>query len=138
MSETEIGQDLRPTISRLGPESFAAKGRRSFFAYRDLGAAGATRDEYGASQFKSIGVMETTGFHYHVCDFQFAYVLRGWVDIEFEDGRVERLEAGSSITMPGGTVHNEVGMSSDFESIEITSPATMKTVPVDVVRAATE
>ncbi|WP_162941668.1 cupin domain-containing protein [Desertimonas flava] len=120
------------TIRRMDDDSFDAKGRRTFFRYRDLGLNEGSRGTLNGSQYKAVGIMETTGFHYHECEYQFGFVLRGWVEIAFADGRVERLEQGTSITIPGGTIHNEVAMSSDFELLEITFPAAMGTVAVDV------
>ena len=64
-------------------------------------------------------VMETTGWHYHECDLQFVYVLKGWVDLAFEDGRVERCDAGTSLAIPPGMVHNELACSPDFEALEV-------------------
>ncbi len=121
-------------IRRLTEDSFGAKGRRSFFKYRDLGLGAATGGSLNATQYKCVDELETTGFHYHTCDVQFAFVLQGWVDIEFEGGRVERIEAGTSIVIPGGTIHNEIAMSHDFQVLEITSPAEMGTVPVEIER----
>jgi hypothetical protein len=48
------------------------------------------------------GMTKPTGWHYHVCDGQFVYVLRGWVDLEFEDGRKLRVQDGESLYIPGG------------------------------------
>ena len=33
------------------------------------------------------GMTKPTGWHYHVCEGQFVYTLKGWVELEFEDGR---------------------------------------------------
>ena len=75
--------------------------------------------------------MESTGWHYHECDLQFVYVLKGWVDLEFEDGRSERLSEGGAMAIPSGMVHNETGCSNDFEALEVVTPSEMVTVPVD-------
>ena len=40
------------------------------------------------------GLGEPTGWHYHVCDHQLVYMLKGWVDLEFEDGTKVRLMPG--------------------------------------------
>ena len=79
---------------------------------------------------RSTDVMESTGWHYHVCDLQLVYVLNGWVDLEFEGGRVERVSAGGVLSIPGGMIHNEINVSPDFEALEVASPADMGTVPV--------
>src|SRR5262249_12255803 len=70
-------------------------------------------------------------WHYHVCEGQFVYMLRGWVDLEFEDGQKLRIQAGESLYIPGGLRHNETGASRDLELLEISVPADMGTVPCD-------
>ena len=73
------------------------KGRRDFFKYRDLGVTKAT-DGWMRAQVTSAvtGMTQPTGWHYHVCEGQFVYTLKGWVELEFEDGTNCRLEAGDS------------------------------------------
>ncbi|MDA3040383.1 MAG: cupin domain-containing protein [Actinomycetota bacterium] len=109
---------------------FAHTGRRSFFEYRETGLSTATDGKYRAQVMRSTDVMESTGWHYHVCDLQLVYVLNGWVDLEFEGGRVERVSAGGVLSIPGGMIHNEINVSPDFEALEVASPADMGTVPV--------
>lgn len=110
---------------------FAHTGRRSFFEYRETGLSAATEGKYRAQVMRSTDVMESTGWHYHVCDLQFVYVLNGWVDLEFEGGRVERVSAGGVLSIPGGMIHNEINVSPDFEALEVVSPADLGTVAVD-------
>ena len=116
---------------QLADAEFAKTGRRTFFEYRDTGLEDATDGKYRAQVMRSTDVMESTGWHYHVCDLQFVYVLKGWVDLEFEGGRVERLSEGGAMAIPGGMIHNEIAVSPDFELLEIASPADMGTVPVE-------
>ncbi len=111
--------------------TFGKTGRRSFFEYRDTGLEQATGGDYRAQVMRATDVMETTGWHYHVCELQFVYVLNGWVDLAFEDGRNERFEAGSVMAIPPGMVHNELACSPDFEALEVVAPAEMETVAVD-------
>ncbi|HQD82552.1 MAG TPA: cupin, partial [Quisquiliibacterium sp.] len=54
---------------------------------------------------------------------------KGWVDLEFEDGRKVRLQAGESLLIPGGMKHNETATSDEFELLEVTLPGDMGTVP---------
>lgn len=115
----------------LSDAQFAHTGRRSFFEYRDTGLGDATSGAFRAQVMRSTDVMESTGWHYHECDLQFVYVLKGWVDLEFEGGRSERIEAGGCLSIPGGMIHNELAASDDFEALEIASPADMGTVAVD-------
>jgi quercetin dioxygenase-like cupin family protein len=72
-----------------------------------------------------------TGWHYHVCEGQFVYTLKGWVELEFEDGSSCRLEAGDSCFIPGGMKHNEIGTSDDLEILEVSLPGEIGTVAVD-------
>ena len=115
----------------LDDAEFTNVGRRTFFEYRDTGLEQATNGKYRAKVMRATDVMEDTGWHYHECDLQFVYVLKGWVDLAFEGGRVERLAAGAALAIPGGMIHNEIGMSDDYEALEVASPADMGTVAVD-------
>lgn len=129
MTNTETAATL--DVNHLTDESFGATGRREFLKYRDLGLEGATGGKLRATMMRSEAKNEETGWHYHECDVQFIYVVNGWVELEFEGGRIERLEQGSSMTIPGGMLHNEIAMADDFEIIEVCSPANMGTVAVD-------
>ena len=107
-------------------------GRRTFFKYRDLGVADASNGTLRAQVMQSVeGMTEPTGWHYHVCDGQFVYMLKGWADLEFETGEKIRVNAGESIYIPGGMRHNETALSDDSEILELSVPADMGTVPCD-------
>ena len=108
------------------------KGRRDFFKYRDLGVTKAT-DGWMRAQVTSAmtGMTQPTGWHYHVCEGQFVYTLKGWVELEFEDGTQCRLESGDSVFIPGGMRHQETRTSDDLEILEVSIPAEMGTVAVD-------
>jgi len=108
------------------------EGRRSFFKYRDLGVTGASEGWMRAQVMSAVtGMTQPTGWHYHVCEGQFVYALKGFVELEFEDGTQCRLEAGDSCFIPGGLPHNEIRTSDDVEILEICLPANMGTVPCD-------
>lgn len=130
IDETTTDQD-QLLCQHLADAEFGKIGRRTFFDYRDTGLEAATNGKYRAKVMRATDVMEDTGWHYHECDLQFVYVLKGWVDLEFEGGRVERLAEGASLAIPGGMIHNEIGMSEDYEALEVASPADMGTVPVE-------
>ena len=107
-------------------------GRRSFFKYRELGVTEASNGAMRAQVTEATqGISEPTGWHYHVCDQQFIYMLKGWVDLEFEDGRKIRLSEGGSLMIPGGTRHNETATSEEMDILEISVPAKMGTVVCD-------
>ncbi len=107
-------------------------GRRSFFKYRDLGIEGATGGRMRAYQNSSIvGMTEPTGWHYHICEMQFVYVLKGELIIEFEDGTVGTFKAGDAFFVPGGVRHNEIYVSADKEALEVSVPGKIETVNVE-------
>ena len=113
-------------------------GRRSFFNYRDLGVTEATQGAMRAQITEAVtGMTEPTGWHYHVCESQFVYILKGWVDLEFETGEKIRVQAGESLLIPGGLRHNETSTSNDLELLEISTPAQMDTVSCDPPAEAT-
>ena len=107
-------------------------GRRPFFKYRDLGLEAATGGRMRAYQNNSIaGMTEPTGWHYHTCEMQFVYVLKGKLTIEFEDGTVATFAAGDSFFIPGGVRHNEIYVSEDKEALEVSVPGKIGTVNVE-------
>ena len=55
--------------------------------------------------------------------------VAGMVDLEFEDGQTIRLQAGESMYIPGGLRHNEIATSDTLETLEVSVPADMGTVP---------
>jgi quercetin dioxygenase-like cupin family protein len=110
-------------------------GRRAFFKYRDLGVTDATDGQMRAQVTSATqGMGKPTGWHYHVCDQQFVYMLKGWVDLEFEDGTKVRLMPGDSMMIPGGMRHNETGTADELEILEVSVPAQMNTVVCDKPR----
>ena len=121
------------TLAYTTPETAKIqKGRREFFAYHDLGVTDATNGRMRAQVMKATqGLSKPTGWHYHVCEQQFIYMLKGWVDLVFEDGRQIRLKAGDSMMIPGGLRHNEIGTSEEMDILEVSVPAELGTVPCD-------
>ena len=90
-------------------EPVLVKGRREFFQYRDLGVAQASGGGMRAQvMMASQGLSQPTGWHYHECEGQFIYIIKGWVDLEFEDGRTIRVEQGDSLYIPGHMRHTEI------------------------------
>ena len=118
-------------VRHLGGDSFEA-GLRAFFEYRDLGIAGASDGHIGAHVIRAIPGKHSGGeWHLHELDFQMAYVLKGWVDFEYEDAGLVRLEAGSSVFQPPRIRHREIRHSDDVEILEITAPAKFETRVVE-------
>jgi mannose-6-phosphate isomerase-like protein (cupin superfamily) len=126
---TQHGMRLQKSFVSTTPY---APGRRPFFKYRDLGVEGASGGRMRAYQNNSIaGMTEATGWHYHTCEMQFVYVLKGKLVIEFEDGTVGTFTAGDSFFIPGGVRHNEIYVSEDKEALEVSVPGKIATVNVD-------
>ena len=120
--------EKQPVIVTSKSSSTYTPGRRSFVKYRELGVTEATQGRIRA-QVMSIepGQGEPTGWHYHTCEAQFLYMLAGWLEMEFEGRGVLRFQAGDSIYIPGGTVHQELRCSDDFELLEMSVPAELGT-----------
>ena len=104
-------------------------GRRPFFKYRDLGLEGASGGRMRAYHSTAVaGMLEPTGWHYHTCEMQFVYVMKGTIVLEFEDGTVGTFGPGDSFFVPGGVRHNEIYASEDKETLEVSVPGKIGTV----------
>jgi len=113
-------------------EARFSPGRRAFFKYRNLGVEEASNHRARAYQSTSVaGMLESTGWHHHICDFQFVYLMRGALILQFEDGTEAHLTAGDSMFIPGGVKHNEIYVSEDKDSIEFSMPEQIGTVPCE-------
>ena len=128
------------TIVRHAASDQFEVGLRSFFEYRDLGIKAATGAKIGAHVIRAVpGSPAQPHWHTHALDFQMVYVLRGWVEFEYEDVGIVRLEPGTSVYQPPGIRHREIAHSDDLELLEITSPADFATEQVAAPeRAAAE
>lgn len=111
---------------------YKSGGLRSCFEYRDLGIADATGGRAMAHVIRARkGDGAGFGWHKHVLEFQMYYVLKGWIEFDYEGAGVVRAEAGSCVHQPPGIRHAEMAHSDDLELIEITLPAEFDTVDVD-------
>lgn len=110
------------------------RGLRPFFEYRDLGLRQATDGRVVAHVIRAVpGAGFSSQPHRHLTQFQLVYVLKGWVEFEYEgQGRV-RLEAGACVHQPPGIRHRELGHSDDVELLEVVMPADFATELVDAV-----
>ena len=113
-----------------------ARGLRSFFEYRDLGIKQATGGQVDAHVIRAAaGADFSSQPHRHGTTFQLVYVLKGWIEFEYEgQGRV-RLEAGSCVYQPPGIRHRELGHSEDVEMLEVVMPGDFSTEEVASVEA---
>jgi quercetin dioxygenase-like cupin family protein len=131
MNTTTPSNRFKLTVSKankpvLGP------GRRDTLTNRDLGTVEATAGRMLALVTSATeGMGPASGWHYHVCEHQLIYVLKGWVDLEAEDGTHTRIEAGDSVIIPGGMRHNVTGAANEIEVLTITVPAEAELVKCD-------
>ena len=110
------------------------RGLRSFFEYRDLGIREATAGRVVAHVIRAAAGEAFSGQpHLHDTSFQLVYVLKGWIEFEYEGQGVVRLEAGSCVHQPPGIRHREIGHSPDIEMLEVVMPADFRTQEVDGV-----
>lgn len=112
------------------------RGLRAFFEYRDLGIERATQGKVVAHVIRAAAGTEFSAQpHLHRCDFQLVYVLKGWIEFDYEGQGVVRLEPGSCVYQPPMIRHREVGHSEDLELLEIVMPADFKTEEVASVES---
>jgi len=125
---------MKFAVSHQRDANFKAEGLRAFFAYRDLGVRTATAGKVDAHVIRAVPGAPFEGRpHLHRTTFQLVYVLRGWIEFEYEGQGIVRLEAGSSVYQPPSIRHREVGHSDDVEMLEIVMPADFATEEVAAV-----
>ena len=96
----QVGPKMKVAVTSAKQPDYV-EGRRDFFKYRDLGVTGASEGWMRAQVMSAVrGMTQPTGWHYHVCEGQFVYALKGFVELEFEDGIQCRLEAGDFMFYP--------------------------------------
>ncbi len=119
-------------VEHLGPDSFKPDGMRPFFEYRKLGLDKLTNGKVGALVARARpGMHPDAPTHAHTLDFQFVYVLKGWVEFEYEGYGRHKLVAGSTVYQPPGIRHKEIDHSDDLELLEITMPAEFETTTAE-------
>lgn len=107
------------------------RGLRSFFEYRDLRIEQATNGQVVAHVIRAVPGEPCVGKpHLHRVNFQLVYVLKGWIEFEYEGQGLVRLEAGSCVYQPPSIRHREVGHSDDIEMLEVLMPAKFATEEV--------
>jgi len=107
------------------------RGLRSFFEYRDLGVKAATDARVDAHLIRAAAGAEFSSQpHLHRTTFQLVYVLKGWIEFDYEGQGVVRLEAGSCVHQPPGIRHRELGHSEDVEMLEVVMPGDFATEEV--------
>lgn len=120
---------MKTTVMHAKPDGSDYKpGLREYFEYRETGVKEATGGAFTAHVIRAVpGKVPEPEWHTHTVGFQIFFVLKGWVEFEYEDiGRV-RMEVGSSVYQPSGVKHRELCHSDDLEVLEIVSPAKFDT-----------
>lgn len=117
---------LPPTFIRRadeGPFQLVEPGKY----VRDLGAAEVYGDEYKALVIRidpEGGHKEN--LHRHAEGFSLAYVLKGWLEVEFKEIGVPHLGPGSVIPAFNGPTHRELACGDELELLLLTTPKNMK------------
>jgi quercetin dioxygenase-like cupin family protein len=131
------GEGSLVTVDYLTDDSFTSSGPRAYFKYRDLNMGESSAGLVRGQEVRAIQSVDNTNdastrWHYHTYGAQYIYVLEGWVDLALPGGVIERVTAGTFVSIAGGQIHNEVAISGDFRALEITLPASdFDTVGVD-------
>lgn len=111
------------------------RGLRSFYEYRDLGIKAATEGRVDAHVIRAAaGQAFSSQPHLHRTTFQMVFILKGWIEFEYDGQGTVRLEAGSCVHQPPGIRHRELGHSDDIEMLEVVLPAGFTTEDVASVQ----
>ena len=105
-------------------------GLRSYAAYRDLGVHNATDGAVQAHVIRLLGACDPEVVsirHLHGVQFQFLYMLKGWMIGEY-NGRRVKMEEGSCWIQPNSIAHTVLDYSENCEMIELILPGEFKTV----------
>jgi quercetin dioxygenase-like cupin family protein len=118
----------RFSVSHRKSSKFSRRGLRGYFEYRDLGIKRATRGKVVAHVIRARPGKAPHGqWHRHDCDAQFVYVLKGWVELEYEGVGKVMMRAGTCFYQPPRIRHREIRHSKDVEMLEIVAPADFAT-----------
>lgn len=128
-----------PKTTRWAPQQFMVKhlkerdfkkGLRSYASYRDLGVFDATSGGVQAHVIRLHGPCDPGVVsipHLHGVQFQFLYMLKGWLLGEY-GGKKVRMEEGTCLLQPNSIPHTVLDYSDGCEMIELILPGTFKTV----------
>ena len=118
----------RFTVSHLKSAGFERRGLRNYFEYRDLGIKRATQGKVVAHVIRARPGKAPHGeWHAHDCKLQFVYVLKGWVEFEYEGVGKVTMRAGSCFYQPPNIRHRELRHSKNLEMLEVVGPAGFRT-----------
>lgn len=116
-------------IFSRGKHAAFRPGFRAYFQDRDLGVREATGERFTAEIHRACAPCpkEGSGLHRHTVDFQFNYVLKGWLRVWLEGEGEFTFSAGDSWLQPPGIAHDVRDFSEDLEVLEIVSPGVFGT-----------
>ena len=116
------------SVSRPDTSRFEKRGLRSYFEYRDLGVKRASGGKVVAHVIRARPGKAPHGeWHRHDCKLQFVYVLKGWVEFEYEGTGKVMMKAGTCFYQPPNIRHRELRHSRNLEMIEVVGPARFRT-----------
>ena len=104
-------------------------GFRTYFQDRDLGVRAATGERFMAEVHRACAPCpeKGSGVHWHDLEFQFNYVLKGWICVWLEGEGEFTFRAGDTWLQPPGIKHDVRGFSDDLEVLEIVAPGVFDT-----------
>jgi quercetin dioxygenase-like cupin family protein len=127
----EVTMSIQGFVASHARDAKFERGLRSFFEYRDLGIKEATAGRVDAHVIRAAAGKEFSSQpHIHQVAFQIVYILKGWIEFEYEGQGAVRLEAGSCVYQPPAIRHRELGHSDDIEMLEVVVPADFVTEEV--------
>jgi hypothetical protein len=81
------------TVTRARDARFE-RGLRTYYEYRDLGIKDATDGKIDVHVIRAVpGEPFSSEPHVHRTTFQLIYVLKGWIELEYEEYGVQRFES---------------------------------------------
>jgi quercetin dioxygenase-like cupin family protein len=124
----------RIVVTRKDEAEWSDRGLRPFVEYRDLGLGEASGGKAGATIARVVRKFEPGGGakrHYHETAYHLIFVLRGWFRSEFEGLGEVTLREGDSLAYQGEIPQAHIEYSDDFQVLQITAPATFRTVNLE-------
>ncbi len=111
----------RTLVHHLRDDNFEP-GASPEFLYRDLGIADVTNGAFNARVIRAAhDTQRADDWHTHDHAFSLTYVLRGWLEVEFEDIGLRKVGPGDVIYSWNGPRHRELGCGGGLEILSLTS-----------------
>ena len=116
-------------------EHFVATHAQNTTFERGLGIAAATKGRIVAQVIRAAAGAEfSSQANLHRTQFQWVYLLKDWIEFEYECQGVVPPEAGPCVYQPPGIRHREPGHSDDVEMLEVVTPGNFATELVDTAQ----